>query len=59
MPREVYFGPELQVHRIRRKEGPTESFVALSYGSTRTYSCREHLLQAHPIEALRQWVCAA
>ena len=40
--RELYLGPNLTVHRIRHKnDGPTETFVALSYGSTRSYSCRE------------------
>ena len=44
--RELYLGPNLTVHRIRNKhDGPTETFVALSYGSTRAYSCREKLLE--------------
>ena len=54
--RELYLGPNLTVHRIRnRHDGPTETFVALSYGSARSYSCREKLLQAHPIDSLEEW----
>ena len=48
MTKELYLGHELQVHRHRRREGPPESFVVLHYGSARTYSCREHLLEATP-----------
>ena len=59
MTPELYLGHELQVHRHRRREGPQESFVVLSYGSTRIYSCREELLEAHPIDELREWACAA
>ena len=57
--RELYLGPNLTVHRIRnRHDGPTETFVALSYGSTRSYSCREKLLEAHPIDDLEEWATA-
>ena len=59
MTKELYLGHELQVHRHRRREGPPESFVVLHYGSARTYSCREHLLEAHPIDELREWVFSA
>ena len=57
--RELYLGPNLTVHRIRNKhDGPTETFVALSYGSTRAYRCKRSCSRCHPIDSLEEWATA-
>ena len=57
MKKEVFFAPELQVHRMtNRHDGPKEYFVVHHYGSSRMYADKIKLLEDHPDEKLRCWV---